>query len=134
MFALHEIPHLAAPATAYAGWDGQAWVVERPGGGGGLLATIGVKPSSGGGAELCQLYVHRMARNAGLGRALVDLVEETATNDLAARWIHLWSDTRFLDAHRLYERTGYERLAETRLLDDLSATEEQHFRKTVLIR
>ena len=40
-----------------------------------------------------------------------------------------WSDTRFLDAHRLYERLGYVRTGETRDLHDLSNTTEFFFVK-----
>jgi len=45
--------------------------------------------------------------------------------------VHLWTDTRFTDAHRLYERLGYARLDETRALHDRSGTVEYHYRKTI---
>jgi hypothetical protein len=43
--------------------------------------------------------------------------------------MELWSDTRFLDAHRLYERLGYRRTGRTRELHDLSDTVEYEFDK-----
>ena len=76
------------------------------------------------------LYVHRRWRKRGLGARLVALVEAEASAR-GAREVFLWSDTRFEDAHRLYERLGYTRAAETRELHDLSNTVEYQFRKAL---
>jgi putative acetyltransferase len=43
--------------------------------------------------------------------------------------VELWSDTRFADAHRLYERRGYTRGPETRTLHDKSNSVEYYYRK-----
>jgi putative acetyltransferase len=82
------------------------------------------------GMELRKLYVAQAARRRGLGGQLCDLVEAEA-RACGAVFIELWSDTRFTDAHRLYERRGYIRGAETRALHDLSQTIEYYFRKTL---
>jgi putative acetyltransferase len=78
--------------------------------------------------DLRKLYVARAARRRGLGGHLCDLAEAQART-CGAVFIELWSDTRFTDAHRLYERRGYVRGAETRALYDLSQTIEFYFRK-----
>ncbi len=121
-----EIPELRAIATYAAGRDGRFWVAEA---GGSVVGCIGVAPAPApGGVELLKLYVDSAMRGRGLGSRLVGLVEEEAARRSAA-FIELWSDTRFDSAHRLYERLGYRRLAETRELHDLSDTVEFHYRK-----
>jgi putative acetyltransferase len=45
--------------------------------------------------------------------------------------IELWSDTRFLDAHRLYEKRGYVRGPKTRELHDKSKSVEYYYRKAL---
>ena len=58
------------------------------------------------------------------------LVEQEATRREAV-FVDLWTDTRFLDAHRLYRSLHYEELPEVRELHDLSATREFHFAKSL---
>lgn len=72
--------------------------------------------------------MHRRWRKRGLGARLVELVETEAASR-GAREVFLWSDTRFEDAHRLYEGLGYARAAGTRELHDLSATVEYGYRR-----
>ena len=43
----------------------------------------------------------------------------------------LWSDTRFDQAHRLYERMGFQRTGERVLPDDLNQTREYGFERPV---
>ncbi|MEP3244922.1 MAG: hypothetical protein ABJN40_12240 [Sneathiella sp.] len=45
--------------------------------------------------------------------------------------IILWTDTRFTNAHRLYEKRGFEKGATTRDLDDLSKTTEYYYQRTL---
>ena len=138
-----EEPWLRAPATAYAAWGGLLWVVPgldagrpaggRPAGGrpapGSLAACAGVKPAGPGAVELKNMYVAAAARRRGLGTYLVALVRAEAGRRGASR-VHLWSDTRFTDAHRLYGRTGFARTGRTRDLHDLSRTTEYEFSLT----
>jgi predicted GNAT family N-acyltransferase len=119
-----EEPWLRAPASGYAGWDGQLWVVTVDDT---VVACIGHKPH-GGTSELKNLYVAASARRGGLGARLTGMVEDAARAAGSHRML-LWSDTRFLDAHRLYERLGYRRTGRSRELHDLSDTAEYEFDK-----
>ena len=74
----------------------------------------------GTGAELKSLYVRKAARGAGWGTSLVNLAVRNGAREL-------WSDTRFADAHRLYERLGWVRQPGTRDLNDPSSTTEYQF-------
>lgn len=124
-----EVPELRAIATYFQQVAGKMWVVEA---GGRIVGSVGWSPAaSNGGIELRKLYVARSQRRRGLGAQLCGLVETEARARRAA-FIDLWSDTRFLDAHRLYERLGFVRGARTRELHDLSATVEFYYRKELL--
>lgn len=121
-----ELPELRSIATSFAGWRGRFWVVTL---GGRVVACIGLTPASQPeGIELRKLYVHASARRRGLGGRLVALVEGEAKRR-GARFIDMWSDTRFADAHRLYDKLGYRRGPSTRELHDKSDTVEFYFRK-----
>lgn len=117
---------LAAPATSYAAKGGQLWVLADPDGR--ALACVGWAPEGAGRVELKNLYVGAAARRQGLGRRLCDLVEGVA-GERAADELFLWSDTRFLDAHRLYDGLGYRRTGAERALHDPSNTIEYGFTK-----
>ena len=106
----------------YAG--GQLWVATLDDT---VVACIGHKPH-GDTSELKNLYVAGSARRGGLGARLTGMVEDVARAAGADR-MRLWSDTRFLDAHRLYERLGYRRTGRSRELHDLSDTAEYEFDK-----
>lgn len=122
-----EVPELRAIATWFAARGGRFWVGEADGR---IVASVGFVPA-GSGVELCKLYVDRSRRRAGLGSRLVGLVE-AAAGERGAGFVELWSDTRFLDAHRLYERLGYVRRPGTRVLGDLSNTVEYHYCKALV--
>ena len=121
-----EMPQLRRPASAFAEWDGRLWVAEQ---GGRIEGCVGLAVDDGG-AELKHLYVARAARGRGLGNRLCQLVEDEAARR-GHDAIELWSDTRFQDAHRLYERRGYARGLQTRELHDLSASVEYQYRKSL---
>lgn len=118
-----EEPWLRAPATAHAAQGGRMWVAEWAGQ---VVGCVGLRPVAPDTVELKRLYVAAAARRRGLGQRLTGLVEAEARRRGAAR-VELWSDTRFTDAHRLYQRLGYERLSQTRALHDRSDTTELHF-------
>lgn len=121
-----EEPELRAIATAFAARSGRFWVAERQGR---PVGMAGGHPVRDGTAwELKKLYVDKSARGAGLGTRLVGLVEDAAGRAGATR-LELWTDTRFADAHRLYERLGFRRRPGTRRLDDLSRSVEYHYAK-----
>jgi len=131
-----EEPWLRAPARAYDAAGKRFWVVEgdravrggdRTAGDGAatVLACVGLRPDEDAedAFELKSLYVAAEARRSGLGRALTRLVERQAREDGRPKG-RLWTDTRFHDAHRLYERLGWTRTGAQRDLHDLSNTTE----------
>lgn len=120
-----ECPDLRAPARHFAEIGGRFWVAETDG----VVATVSCAPlTDGSGLELKRLYVDANLRRRGLGSALCGLVEaEARRRNMPV--IELWTDTRFVDAHRLYERLGYIRQAQTRDLHDLSNTTEYRYVK-----
>ncbi|NBC34574.1 MAG: GNAT family N-acetyltransferase [Alphaproteobacteria bacterium] len=123
-----EMPHLRAIATAFARRRGRAWVAESDGM---VVGVVGVRPAGEPRTmELMTLYVGHAVRRRGLGARLVGLAEAESRQRGAVR-MELWSDTRFTEAHRLYEGLGYRRLPETRALHDLSDTVEFHFVKAL---
>lgn len=122
-----ELPELRCIATSFQRWGGRFWVVLREGR---VIGCVGFTPSAaspGEGIELRKLYVDKTARKMGLGSALCDLVEGAARS-LDKKFVELWSDTRFENAHALYARRGYTKGSETRDLHDKSASVEYYFR------
>lgn len=102
-----EHPELKAPATAYERLGGKFWVAECQGRICGTLALT--QTDAPGMSRLNKLYVSAAARGRGLGETLCKLAERTAREDHKADIMMLYTDSRFLDAHRLYERLGYTR-------------------------
>ena len=127
-FVRSELPELEAPATSFAALDGKLWVAEENGR---ILGLVAIVPTADPAlVELRKLYTRREARGRGLGGMLIDLVENEARARGASR-VHLWTDTRFETAHRVYEHRGYVRLPETRELHDASASIEYHYEKAL---
>ncbi len=120
-----ETPELRKIATAHIEMGGRFWVAEHNGT---LAGSVGLVPGNAPGViEMKKLYVAKDARKIGLGARLCSLVEVEAMSR-GAEAVELWSDTRFEDAHRLYERRGYER-GKTRELHDASKSVEYYYRK-----
>ncbi len=102
-----EEPELRAPASAYQRLGGKFWVAECDGK---VCGTVALAPTDAPHvARLNKLYVSSAARSRGIGEAMCNLVERTAKDDLGAEMMMLYTDSRFLKAHRLYERLGYGR-------------------------
>ena len=122
----HEAPELRAIASHHREQGGGFWVANQAGR---LVGSIGYLPSADHrGLVLQKLYVAKQVRNQGLGTQLCRLVEDEARSR-GARFVELWSDTRFQDAHRLYKELGYVKGPETRQLLDLSRSVEYYYRK-----
>ena len=103
-----EEPELKSPASSFAAIGGSFWVAEDDAEG--VIGTIAVAPADAPGyARIHKLYVAKQARGRGLGSELCALAERAA-QDFGADWMMLYTDTRFTEAHRLYERLGYNRL------------------------
>lgn len=120
-----EIPELRIPATAAHTDEGRWWVAELNGH---VVGSVAVVPEDANRMELKKLYVDTSVRRRGLGAHLVALAESEA-RQRNAHAITLWSDTRFEDAHRLYERLGFVRAPRTRVLNDISNSVEFHYAK-----
>lgn len=120
-----EMPELRGIASAYAAEQGRFLVAERAGL---LVASVGWAPAAAGaGIELRKLYVARSARRQGLAGRLCERVEDAA-RERSDAFVELWSDTRFGDAHRLYESRDYQRGEQQRELHDRSFSVEYHYR------
>jgi GNAT superfamily N-acetyltransferase len=121
-----EVPELRAIATAYQKRRGRFWIAEKAGR---VIGSAGIAATKDPGVfELQKLYVAKDSRRQGLGARLCAVVESEA-RARGGKSLELWSDTRFTDAHRLYEKLGYIRGPQTRNLNDLSKTVEYYFRK-----
>lgn len=101
------------------------WVAEREGS---VVGSLAIAPSREAGApdgtlEISKVYVARAARRRGVARGLFARARALAEGR-GAPLIHLWTDTRFVDAHRFYETLGFVRGAGARDFGDLSATQE----------
>lgn len=102
-----EEPELLVPKSSFDHLGGRFWVAECQGR---ICGTVAITPTDAPGvARLQKLYVSNAARGRGVGEALCRLVERTATEQMNANMLMLYTDSRFLSAHRLYERLGYQR-------------------------
>ncbi|HUO91566.1 MAG TPA: GNAT family N-acetyltransferase [Rhizomicrobium sp.] len=120
-----DMPELRRPASAVTAESGRWWVAELDGA---VVGSVAVTPQRGKVVELKKLYVSPLARKRGLGEYLVKLAESEARSR-EAQMLILWTDTRFENAHRLYDRLGFVRAPETRALNDGSNTIEYHYSK-----
>ncbi|MGZ8783623.1 MAG: GNAT family N-acetyltransferase [Gaiellaceae bacterium] len=84
-----------------------------------VVGTAGL--SSHGSLE--RLYVLPGARGSGAGSALLAAVADEARSRGHER-LEIWSDKRFQDAHRLYQRAGARVVGERALPDDPDGSHE----------
>ena len=110
--------HLLEPGPYFRAHGGEFWVVEE---GGRIRATVAVTLDEDAG-ELKSLYVHSSLRRQGWGRKLTMLAMEYARAGGKRKMI-LWSDTRFLDAHRLYRSMGFREMGVRELHDSNNSVE-----------
>lgn len=68
----------------------------------------------------------------GLAAALLETAERHV-RDAGALQLELWTDTRFTRAHRFYEKHGYRRQPEQRILHDTNGpfVEFRYFKSAV---
>ncbi|WP_428031454.1 N-acetyltransferase family protein [Ancylobacter sp.] len=124
-----EFPELDAIASHFNARGGTIWVAE---GADGVIGSMALAPTRdadapAGAQEIFKVYVAAAARRRGVARALFDTALARA-QAAGAPEIRLWTDTRFADAHRFYERCGFARLGTARECHDLSATWEYSYR------
>ena len=82
----------------------------------GLTESEGLRWVSGSDCSLERLYVHPSGRRLGVGRALMQHVVDVA-KAAGRTQMEIWSDKRFVDAHRLYGQFGAVVVGD-RILDD----------------
>ena len=81
--------------------------------------------------EIHKLYIDKKYRNKGLAKKLILKVENIAAkNDF--KYISLWTDTRFKEAHAMYRKLSYKKSKKTRKLHDISNTSEYNFKKKLI--
>ena len=113
-----EERHLLEPGPYFRTRGGEFWVVEDAGS---IVATAAVMLEDDAG-ELKTLYVHSSLRRQGWGRKLTELTIAYARAKGKRKMI-LWSDTRFLDAHRLYRSLGFREMGTRELHDSNNSVE-----------
>ncbi len=122
-----EFPELDAIADDFTAGNGCIWVVE---GDGRVLGCLGIKydPAQKQ-AELHKVYLDRATRGQGVAqRMLTKALDWLVQTHPDCTELVLWTDTRFEAGHRFYEKCGFTRTGETRILDDLSASSEYRFK------
>ncbi len=124
LFSWEEFPELRAPAVWAASRGTSMWVAEDVAGA--IVGCVCATPEHGK-VELHKFYVAEPMRGSGLAVQLADRLLQLAREGQAEE-VFLWTDSRFTRAHRFYEKLGFVRLAETRLLHDISNTTEFHYR------
>ena len=122
-----EVPDLFQFDRHYAPPHGAFYVVRE---GDVIVGSVGVERLDDGSAELHRLYLDTRLRGRGTGRALVEAALDWCRAQKIPRMI-LWSDTRFDQAHRLYDRMGFRRTGERVLPGDLNQTREYGFERPV---
>jgi putative acetyltransferase len=125
-FVPKEFPELAAPATHYARLGGALFVAEHEGA---VLGCFGLKPSPAPATvELVKVYLAKPVRGRGWAAAMLDHAAALARARGATR-LELFSDTRFAEGHRFYERHGFRRLPALRFLADAGRSWEYHYER-----
>jgi putative acetyltransferase len=95
-----------------------------------VTGSVGVERTGAGTAELHRLYLDAALRGQGTGRALVEAVLDWCRAEGVAHVI-LWSDTRFDQAHRLYERMGFRQTGHRILPGDVNESQEYRFERSI---
>jgi putative acetyltransferase len=121
-----EVPDLLR-WTPYEPPHGAFFVIR---GEGSVVGSVGVHRFGDDVAELHRLYLDAGVRGRGLGDALVQTVLAWCRDNGVSRLL-LWSDTRFVHAHRLYLRHGFRQTGERELPQDVNQTREYHFERAV---
>lgn len=94
-----------------------------------VVGTIGVRWVEATVVEILRLYLDAAYRGQGLGRRLLKAAIGWARHQQAQQ-VSLWTDTRFITAHKLYTRTSFVR-GGVRHLKDVNNSVEYQFMLTL---
>jgi putative acetyltransferase len=122
-----EFPELDAIVDDFKADDGRIWVAVTPTDK--VVGCFGIKyDAQNREAELHKVYLARETRGQGMAQRMLakGLAWLGKTHPECDR-VMLWTDTRFEAGHRFYEKCGFARTGESRILDDLSASSEYQF-------
>lgn len=86
------------------------------------VGCIALKYNSEG-PYLSRVYLSQKYRGLGAGKWMTSAVLEIARSEGYPN-IHLWTDTRFTDAHQLYNRLGFKKTQDMRSLHDVNTSFE----------
>jgi putative acetyltransferase len=123
-----EFPELDAIADDFKQGHGRIWVAVDSANR--VLGCFGIKyDGATREAELHKVYLHRETRGQGMAQKLMaKALAWLGQSHPDCATVMLWTDTRFAAGHRFYEKCGFARTGESRILDDLSASSEYRFR------
>jgi putative acetyltransferase len=122
-----EVPDLLRWTPHYEPPHGAFFVVRESGR---VVGSVGVDRTDGDTAELHRLYLDPHLRGRGLGDALVTTILDWCRRHGVARLV-LWSDTRFVHAHELYRRHGFQQTGERVVPEDINQSREYCFERAV---
>ncbi len=124
-FIREAFPELKSIATYFRNRGGRFWLAHE---GNRLIGCFGIVVHRGRGTgEFLKVYLHRDSRGCGVAKRLFDRALHYA-RDRGIATIELWTDTRFADGHRFYERLGFVRVPGLRAVHDASHSLEYGYR------
>jgi putative acetyltransferase len=118
-----EVPDFVKFQTYY-GDESKArlYTIESTGDHHTIAGCIALKFNSEG-PYLSRVYLSKEFRGIGLGKWMTNEVISIAREE-GHPSIHLWTDTRFLDAHGMYKSLGFEQTTDLRSLHDINTSFE----------
>lgn len=120
--AAEELPDFLNYERYYVGTEHRlftVWVDERRAG----CIAVKVGPE---GPYLSRVYLKKEVRGRGIGRMMTEFAFEEARSR-GFTHIHLWTDTRLLTAHKMYEATGFTRMPVIRALHEINISFEVRY-------
>ncbi|MCC9621480.1 GNAT family N-acetyltransferase [Thalassospira sp. MA62] len=122
-----EFPELDAIGDDFVRDCGRLWLAVYETGE--VLGCLGIKydPDSKR-AELHKVYLQQATRGQGIAqRLMARALTWLGDHYPECTAVGLWTDTRFAAGQRFYEKCGFVRTGQNRILDDLSASRELEF-------
>ena len=124
---VNDSPELNYVYSYFKKNKGKFWVYEKNKR---IIGCMGITPGREKSIEIHKLYIDKKYRRKGLAKRLLSMAETYALNSKIKK-ITLWTDTRFKESHKTYEKLNYKKLKRTRKLYDVSKTKEYTFTKVL---